>query len=44
MNDFYEYDNFEDDEIREEPIHFSAIFMDLNMPIMNGYDACIKIN
>ena len=31
------------DQIEEEPVHFSAIIMDLNMPIMNGFEACQKI-
>jgi CheY-like chemotaxis protein len=25
---------------QKKPSHFDAIILDLNMPIMNGYDAC----
>ena len=46
MKQFYKFNNpAENDigQIQEEPIHFSAIIMDLNMPIMDGFEACQKI-
>ena len=27
-----------------KPAHFDAVLLDLNMPIMDGYDACKQIN
>ena len=27
----------------DQPVHFDVVFMDLQMPIMNGFDACTKI-
>ena len=46
MKQFYKFNNpaeNDKDQIQEEPIHFSAIIMDLNMPIMDGFEACQKI-
>ena len=28
---------------QQQPTHFDAIILDLNMPIMNGYEACKQI-
>ena len=36
-------DEIDINQIEEEPVHFSAIIMDLNMPIMDGFEACQKI-
>ena len=44
MSEFYKYNK--DNQMKmavEEPVHFDIIFLDLNMPIMNGYEACKKI-
>ena len=38
-----EFHSFNNDGSFSNPKHFDAIFMDLNMPIMNGYDACKHI-
>ena len=35
--------NGEDVANVEQPEHFDAIIMDLNMPIMDGYEACKQI-
>lgn len=50
MRQFYLYSNPDEAEKNlqdgakvSEPVHFSAIIMDLNMPIMDGYEACQKI-
>ena len=47
MKDFYEYQNWnaseEDGELPEQPKHFDVIILDLNMPIMDGYEACRQI-
>ena len=47
MKEFYEYnhqlENGEDADVIEEPMHFDAIILDLNMPIMDGFEACKQI-
>ena len=44
MHEFYEFDvTMEGHSLKEQPRHFDAIIMDLNMPIMDGYKACKKI-
>ena len=47
MKEFYEYnhklENGEDAQAIEEPLHFDAIILDLNMPIMDGFEACKQI-
>ena len=42
MSDFY---NFHEEKLQmdQEPIHFDAVIMDLNMPILDGYEACKQI-
>ena len=41
MSQFSEYFNRgSENEVSEVPVHFNIVFMDLNMPIMDGYDAC----
>lgn len=49
MKEFYNYHKkLENDELCEDllptmPRHFDMIIMDLNMPIMDGYEACKQI-
>ena len=38
-----EFNMFRNGEIRMPPRHFDAIVLDLNMPIMNGFEACLQI-
>lgn len=40
MSEFYQY---QDKLSMHQPKHFDAIILDLNMPIMNGYEACKQI-
>ena len=48
MQQFYHYfneirDGNADSKKVEEPKHFDAIILDLNMPIMDGFEACRRI-
>ena len=49
MLEFYKFDNnnknksLSETEKETEPVHFDIIMLDLNMPIMNGYEACKQI-
>lgn len=52
MREFYVYNNPKEDakngenqivEVKVQPRHFDAIIMDLNMPIMDGFEACKQI-
>lgn len=53
MRQFYEYQNkgqeeelmlpASNDSNNEAPKHFDAIILDLNMPIMDGFEACKQI-
>lgn len=45
MHEFYQYQEWEekgDDQIDipKHPQHFDVIILDLNMPILNGFEAC----
>lgn len=49
MNEFFEYEQWLENggEASSEqllmPKHFDVIILDLNMPILNGYEACKQI-
>lgn len=44
MLEFYDYHYEKHNQIIcEKPIHYDAIILDLNMPIMNGHEACKQI-
>lgn len=51
MKEFYEFNkkcqnNDDESELEEDidqPRHFDAIILDLNMPIMDGFEACKQI-
>ena len=43
MHEFYQYNKKCQKFEKEEPVHFDIIILDLNMPIMNGYEACKRI-
>ena len=44
MLEFYNYNNeLKQKTITDKPIHYDAIIMDLNMPIMDGHEACKQI-
>ena len=39
-----EFHTYELSSGQKQPKHFDAIILDLNMPIMDGYEACKQIN
>lgn len=43
MLEFYQYNKMSPKFDKDEPLHFDIIILDLNMPIMNGYEACKRI-
>ena len=43
MLEFYQYHLKDQQSLKQEPIHYDIIFLDLNMPIMDGYEACKRI-
>lgn len=43
MLQFYKYNSSKSKKPMEQPVHYDAIILDLNMPIMNGTEACKQI-
>ena len=43
MGEFYNYNNSKKRHTKEQPVHYDAIIMDLSMPIMDGQEACMRI-